>query len=74
MCSFLVKEIKTYQEQKKIILYQKGNYEFISNYFEQINWENEFEKISVNEMHYLFLFHYNYAVETFIPIIRNPKA
>ncbi|XP_065640464.1 uncharacterized protein LOC136073043 [Hydra vulgaris] len=69
-CCYLINDYKFSTENKKSIrLYQKGNYELFSCHFNNVDWENGFKSKSINEMYDLFLYHYNYATNLFIPRI-----
>ncbi|XP_065683334.1 uncharacterized protein LOC136096110 [Hydra vulgaris] len=69
-CCYLMNDSKFSTENKKSIrLYQKGNYELFSCHFNNVDWENGFKSKSINEMYDLFLYHYNYATNLFIPRI-----
>jgi hypothetical protein len=49
-------------------LYSQGDYESLSNELRDINWENKFNKKSVNDCWMLFKNTYNDLVDTFIHI------
>nr|XP_047129493.1 uncharacterized protein LOC124809440 [Hydra vulgaris] len=69
-CCYLMNDYKFSTEHKKSIrLYQKGNYELFSCHFNNVDWENGFKSKPINEMYDLFLYHYNYATNLFIPRI-----
>jgi hypothetical protein len=52
---------------RKIYLYSQGDYESLSNELRDINWENKFNKKSVNNCWMLFKNTYNDLVDTFVP-------
>ena len=52
---------------RKIYLYSQGDYKSLSNELRDINWENKFNKNSVNDCWMLFKNTYNDLVDTFIP-------
>ncbi|XP_047144807.2 uncharacterized protein LOC124818279 [Hydra vulgaris] len=69
-CCYLMNDYKFSTEHKKSIrLYQNENYELFSCHFNNVDWENGFKSKSINEMYDLFLYHYNYATNLFIPRI-----
>jgi hypothetical protein len=61
------------KENKAITLYKKGNYELFSKYTDGVERGVEFSNKSTNECYDIFLYHYHYATEEFIPKLFNPK-
>jgi hypothetical protein len=59
--------------KKPTKLYQKGMYELFSRYIDNVEWKSEFKKKSINEIYDIFLYHYTYATEEFIPTTNNQK-
>ncbi|XP_065684273.1 uncharacterized protein LOC136096666 [Hydra vulgaris] len=69
-CCYLMNDYKFSTKHKKSNrLYQKGNYELFSCHSNSVDWENGYKSKSINEMYDLFLYHYNYATNLFIPRI-----
>ena len=73
-CNYIVNESRPVNDKGKTVkLYQNGIYKLFSDYINEINWNIEFENKSINEIYDIFLFHYNYASNQFIPHIDNSK-
>ncbi len=72
-CYVLNEPYSSNESTKSTKLNQKGNYKLFSMYFDNVDWETEFNNKSINETYDIFLYHYNYANEQFIPTISNNK-
>ena len=67
-CNYIVSKSTPSPKRDRVHkIYQKGNYELFSQYFKNINWKKEFDNKPINEVYDIFLFHYQYAIDEFIP-------
>ncbi|XP_065678163.1 uncharacterized protein LOC124818192 [Hydra vulgaris] len=61
------------QTRKKKFLWKNGNYKALDLYFNNINWINEFEGLSVNECYEKWLRKYEIGCEKYIPTLNLDK-
>ncbi|XP_065681383.1 uncharacterized protein LOC136095090 [Hydra vulgaris] len=61
------------QTRKKRFLWKNGNYKALDLYFNNINWINEFEGLSVNECYKKWFRKYEIECEKYIPTLNLDK-
>ena len=65
-----INNIKENEAIKKKLLYNKGDYEKLNYYFDNINWSNEYSNLNANESYNKWLSIYNCGCYMFIPTFK----